>query len=126
MQTIKKFILNNAQGNLTCCLNNGTEYLLTYEYLRVFSPTEIKKTQSKNSLSTIPQVFHKKNVNVIGIEPLGKHGYRFLFDDAYSDIFCDADLISLSTNHQSLWAEYEASLNSVNSREESINFKAVT
>jgi DUF971 family protein len=126
MQNIEKFILNNSQSTLTCCFNDTTQSSLTYEYLRVFSPTEQKKTQSKKSPSTTPQVFHKKSVKIIAIEPLGKHGYRFVFDDNYSDVFSDNNLADLVKQHEQLWPEYELSLTSVNSREESINFKAIT
>ena len=126
MKKLDSFILNNALNNLTCVFDSNTDIIMSYEYLRVFSPTEIKKIQSNKTQSTTPQVFHKKNVKLIAIEPLAKHGYRFLFDDNYNDIFSDTDLMTLSQNHLSSWPAYKATLTTTNNREESINFKAVT
>ena len=126
MDTLNSFKLNNTLNNLTCIYDDNSEIIMSYEYLRVFSPSEIKKIQSSKTQLTTPQVFHKKNIKLSVIEPLGKHGYRFIFDDNYSDVFSDIDLMTLYQNHTSSWANYTASLTSTNSREESINFKAIT
>lgn len=125
MDTLNSFKLNNTLNNLTCIFDNNSDIIMSYEYLRVFSPTEIKKIESTKTTFRTPQVFHKKKVKLIAIEPLGKHGCRFLFDDNYSDVFSEADLISLHQNYSSFWYDYKESLTSTNSREEVINFKAV-
>jgi DUF971 family protein len=128
-----KFTLKSKQQTLDLILNNKTSenspvLSLKYEYLRIFSPSELQKANSnKNTSSTsIPQVFHKKNIQLIAIEPLGKHGHRFLFDDGFNDIYSNTELLNLSHNVDENWSRYINNLSTTNSREESICFKNVT
>jgi len=125
-QQIHQFTINTRDGNLSIMSTINKPINLSFEYLRVFAPAECKKAQGDKTPHKSPQVFHKKNIKLSAIEPLGKHGYRFIFDDDFSDIFSDDDLFNLHQQHTQLWPLYEASLSSVNSREESINFKPVT
>lgn len=125
-EKIAKLTLHSNQGFLTVTDVLDESISLTFEYLRIFSPTESKKVQSSKSTSTSPQVFHKKQIKISTIDLLGKHGYRFIFNDGFTDVFSDADLINLYQQYDDSWATYEASLSSINSREENINFKAVT
>lgn len=99
---------------------------LTYEYLRIFSPSELNKAKPNKNSPFIPKVFHKKNITIIAIESVGKHGYRVLFDDSHHDIFSSDDLLTLSQQFEQCWPLYIKSLSSTNSREESINFKSIT
>lgn len=133
MQTISKFTLYSEQATLEVKLNQGSSQTndllsLPYEYLRIFSPSELKKVHSNKKPSTplTPQVFHKKNVQISAIEPVGKHGHRFIFDDGFSDIYSTLELVELSTNYNDYWTQYLNGLTATQSREESINFKAVT
>ena len=128
-----RFTLKSKQQTLEIILNNkasesSSVFSFKYEYLRIFSPSELQKTNSnKNTSSTsTPQVFHKKNIQLIAIEPLGKHGHRFIFDDGFNDIYSTNELLELSKNFDNNWAQYVEHLSSTRSREESINFKAIT
>lgn len=131
MSNISKFVLKANQKALNIVFNDippqqNKTLSLSYEYLRIFSPTECHKANSPKSTSTIPNVYHKKNIRLISIEPLGKHGYRMTFDDGFNDIYSDNELLLLSRNFESNWSQYTASLSSTNNREESINFKPIT
>jgi len=126
MAKIIELTLNTKQGKLTVGYDSHESISLSYEYLRVFSPVEISAMQSQKPAANTPQVFHKKNVKIAAIEPLGKHGHRLLFDDGFVDIYADDDFITLHQQYPQQWPIYEASLTSINSREQSINFKAVT
>lgn len=133
MQKISQFTLYSKKAILEIKVEQSTpkeKTLLsfTYEYLRIFSPSELQKVNSykKTTLPPTPQVFHKKNVQISAIEPVGKHGYRFIFDDGFTDIYSTAELLDLSKNVDTNWEQYLKSLTASQSREESINFKAVT
>lgn len=128
-----KFTLRVKQQTLEVTLNSNTSdysssFSLNYEYLRVFSPSELQKMSSNKSASSdsTPHVFNKKNVQLIAIEPLGKHGHRFIFDDGFNDIYSANELLELSQNFNDNWSRYIEHLSSTQSREESINFKAIT
>jgi len=129
MINISKFTLHADQNILEVELINtlpeqSSKLSLPYEYLRVFSPTECQKALVNNQ--EVPPVFHKKNVQLSHIEPLGKHGYRFIFNDGFNDIYCVEHLCTLSKSFDTNWPSYLNTLTTANSREESINFKAVT
>lgn len=131
MSNLLKFILKAKQKTLEIIFEDisvGTNNVLSlsYEYLRIFAPTEITKAHSAKPPTRVPQVFHKKNIDIVTIEPLGKHGHRLIFSDGYSDIYSNTHFIELSQNLDNNWTDYMASLTSTNNREETINFKAVT
>lgn len=126
MNQIVKLTIFTNQGTLAILDSAKNTAELTFEYLRVFSPQERQKANPQKSEAKTPQVFHKKQVKLLNIEPVGKHGYRFIFDDEFSDIYSNEDLTNLTLHFNEWWAAYTNSLSSINSREESINFKAVT
>jgi len=135
MRKITKFVLNSKQKTLTFTMKEvedqnpenkkSQSFVLNYEYLRIFSPSECSKVRSAKYSTAIPAVFHKKNINIVTLEPLGKHGHRIGFNDGFSDIYTDNELLELLNNHKSNWKQYLDQLSSANNREESINFKAV-
>jgi len=135
MRKITKFVLNSKQKSLTFIMKEvedknpenkkNQSFVLNYEYLRIFSPSECAKVKSNKNPTPIPAVFHKKNISVVTLEPLGKHGYRIGFNDGFSDIYTDSELLELLKNFNVNWELYLAQLSSTNNREESINFKAI-
>lgn len=131
MSTLFKFVLNTQLYTLDIhfkedILQKNNIISLTYEYLRIFSPSELNKAKSNTNSPFIPKVFHKKNVTIVAIESVGKHGYRMVFDDGHYDIFSSDELLTLSQQFEQCWPLYIKSLSSTNSREESINFKPIT
>ncbi len=118
---ITQFTLSSKKKKLTLSFDDNNQFSYYFEYLRVFSPSEVKP---KNG-SSVPEVFHKKNIQLMAIEPLGKYGHRLVFDDQHSAIFTDNDFLSLYQNHDTNWQQYCDSLTSIQSREMSINFTEV-
>jgi len=119
--SIIQFSISSNQKKLTISFDNNLQISLSFEYLRVFSPTSANPKQG----NTPPEVFHKKNVQLTLIEPLGKYGHRLVFDDKHSAIFSDDILINLSENYEINWQKYCKSLTSSKNRESSINFVEV-
>lgn len=127
MSKIKRFVLNKATAVLSIFSHNADEdnskaFHLSFEYLRVFAPTNDKGQAS----SSVPNVFHKKQVQLLKIESVAKHGYRFIFDDHHSDIYSVAYLQLLATEYQQRWQQYLANTGTAaNSREATIEITEV-
>jgi len=121
--TIKRFIINKTDKNLSLLVNlaktQEKSYLLSFEYLRISSPvSSAKKPQTVIS--------HKKQVQLLAIESVAKHGYRLIFDDQHSAIFSDDYLQRLITEQTPRWQTYLDELKSSgHSREAMINIKQV-
>jgi len=118
---IIQFTLSRKQKKLTLDLDNNHQISFSFEYLRVFSPAE---TKPKNGAVT-PEVFHKKEVQLIRIEPLGKYGHRLVFDDKHRAIFTVQIFKELFDQYKINWQNYSNSLTSSQNREASINFVEV-
>lgn len=119
--SIIQFSISSKQKKLTLSFDDNLQIGLSFEYLRVFSPAVAKPKQANTS----PKVFHKKNVLLTLIEPLGKYGHRLVFDDQHSAIFSDDIFINLYENYEINWQQYCNSLTSSQNRESSINFVEV-
>lgn len=112
---ITRFIINNTENNLTINMGKSKIARLNFEYLRVFTPTT--DSHQKQAL-----VSHKKEVKLTTIESVGKHGYRFIFDDQHSAIYSAPFLELLIKEHDQRWQHYLNELKtSGHSREAMIN-----
>jgi DUF971 family protein len=112
---IKKFTLNKQTKQLSIEWENKKipTSLLTYEYLRVSQPASGNKVIS-----------HKKQVQLLTIDALGKHGFRFYFDDQHNAIYSGEFLTELARDYQLRWAAYLEQLKlSGHSREAMIDIK---
>jgi len=113
---IKQFIINNNEKNLTLNFFKGEVVCLSFEYLRVFTPT------NNNSPKQQVLVTHKKSVMLNAIENVGKHGYRLVFDDQHSAIYSSEYLALLTKEYEQRWQHYLQELKaSGHSREAMIN-----
>lgn len=127
MQNINRFVINNAASVLSVFLNKdkqGADHTieLSVEYLRVYAPTDDKG----KAIGEIPKVYHKKQVQLLKIESVSKHGYRFIFDDGHSNIYNEDYLLTLAAEYQQRWQRYLSSTSAVsNSREAMIEIKEV-
>ncbi|AWB56451.1 gamma-butyrobetaine hydroxylase-like domain-containing protein [Colwellia sp. Arc7-D] len=127
MSNISRFIINKAASVLSVFFENDKQEShktidLNIEYLRVFAPTDDKG----KATGEIPKVYHKKQVQLVEIESVGKYGYRFIFDDGHSNIYHDDYLLLLAAEYQQRWQRYLASTSTVsNSREAMIEIKEV-
>ena len=102
---IECFTLNNPMAELLIKfsankLSSTKEVSLSYEFIRVLSPQASGGKQGKTTVS------HKKQVRLLSIESVGKHGYRFIFDDQHSAIYSESYLNGLCQNNNELWQQY--------------------
>tara|TARA_R100001377_G_scaffold16664_1_gene8411 strand:- start:2517 stop:2894 length:378 start_codon:yes stop_codon:yes gene_type:complete len=121
---ITRFIIDGALHNLTIEFSaneNITSAQLSFEYLRISSDANSAK---KNKAGQIQVTSHKKNVLLISIESVAKHGYRLIFDDDHSAIYSEDFLQTLALEHEIRWENYLSDLkDSGHSREAMIDFK---
>lgn len=101
------------------------EYELSYEFLRVFSPSaEVRGHGTGNGVLQVG----KKNVALLRMEPAGNYALKLVFDDGHdSGLYDWKYLRHLCVNQQSLWQEYLQQLaDAGQSRESSaINIRAL-
>ncbi|KGJ91118.1 gamma-butyrobetaine hydroxylase-like domain-containing protein [Colwellia psychrerythraea] len=121
---IISFIIDNKQNNLTIEFSdskNMESAQLSFEYLRISSPVN----SAKNLKSGQAQVTsHKKEVVLVNIESVAKHGYRLIFNDGHNAIYAEAYIHTLVHEHEVRWQHYLTELKvSGHSREAMINIK---
>jgi len=102
---IERFTLNNTDNQLNISIaqskvSSGEDFVLSYEFIRVMSPHGSNSKQGKSLIS------HKKKVQLLAIESVAKHGYRFIFDDQHSAIYTENYLQGLCQRHNELWQQY--------------------
>ncbi len=116
IMTITRFIINKIDKNLTVYLNKGKKAELSFEFLRVFTPT-IPNPKQQKSLIT-----HKKQVELMAIENVAQHGYRLVFDDQHNAIYPTDYLALLIKEYPQRWQRYLEEVEaSGHSREAMIN-----
>jgi len=122
MTEITHFVLDPAAGSLAVTINDKETFNYGYEYLRVLSPNRAKGKPG----AVVPPVSHKKQVKLLTVEAVGKHGYRLCFDDQHQAIYSPELLIELAKNHDVLWQAYLDELKSTgHSREAMIDITQV-
>lgn len=84
--------------------DNGTECMLSCEFLRVYSPSaEVKGHGAGQEVLQIG----KENVNIIAIEPVGRYAIKLVFDDGHDTGLYSWDyLYYLAQHYESLWQDY--------------------
>ncbi|VTZ22225.1 conserved hypothetical protein [Methylocella tundrae] len=90
--------------------DDGGEYALAAEYLRVMSPSaEVQGHREEDRVT----VGGKRNCVIIGVEPVGAYAVRLSFDDLHTTgIFTWDYLYDLGAGFDQKWAKYEAELKS--------------
>jgi len=84
--------------------DDGSHFELSFEYLRVFSPSAEVKGHGGGE-----GVLHlgKQNVGITGVEPVGNYALRLLFDDGHNTgLYTWGLLHELGRDHQANWARY--------------------
>lgn len=127
MSKVNRFVINNATACLSVLFDesafgsveqdSSNAIDLSFEYLRVFAPTDDKG----QAIGLTPKIYHKKQVQLLKIESVGKHGHRFIFNDGHSNIYSGDYLQRLAAEYQQRWQQYLQSANTaINSREATI------
>ncbi|HTE42961.1 MAG TPA: DUF971 domain-containing protein [Steroidobacteraceae bacterium] len=93
---------------LEVTFDDGTSYSLSFEYLRVYSPSaEVRGHGPGQETLQIG----KQNVRVTKVEPVGHYAVRLVFDDGHdSGLFTWNYLHELGREQQTKWQQYLARL----------------
>ncbi len=84
--------------------DDGTHFELTFEYLRVFSPSaEVKGHGGGEGILQLA----KQNVGISAVEPVGNYALRLIFDDGHdTGLYSWTLLHELGRNTRANWARY--------------------
>ncbi|MDH5327031.1 MAG: gamma-butyrobetaine hydroxylase-like domain-containing protein [Gammaproteobacteria bacterium] len=95
--------LHQKRKTLELVFDNGEQFELPCEYLRVFSTSaEVEAAQQRGQVIT-----GKEQVNINKIEPVGNYAVNLHFDDGHSTgIYAWTTLYSLARNYESNWQDY--------------------
>lgn len=93
---------------LSIAFDDGFAGAISAELLRVRSPSAEVQGHSPSERKTVPG---KRNVMIIGVEPVGNYAVRLKFDDMHdSGIYGWPLLHRFATDQAQMMAEYEAEL----------------
>ena len=94
---------------LVIAFDDGSEFELSCELLRVYSPSA--EVRGHGPGQEVLQV-GKENVNIGEIEPVGNYAVRLVFDDGHATgIYTWEYLHDLGMNRNAYWDRYVAALN---------------
>jgi len=100
--------LHQASRLLEIQFDNGTECLLSCEFLRVYSPSA--EVRGHGIGQEVLQV-GKEDVNITSIEPVGHYAIKIGFSDGHDTGLYSWDyLYYLAQRYESLWMDYIAKL----------------
>ena len=100
--------LAKDKRSLRVAFDDGSAFDLAAEYLRVTSPSAEVQGHSPAERKTVPG---KRDVQIIGVEPIGNYAVKLVFDDMHSTgIFGWDYLHALGAGHDERWADYLADL----------------
>lgn len=107
MNTPTQLTLNKTKTQLTLTFNQQ-DYLLSAEYLRVYSPSaEVRGHAPGQEILQIG----KEKVTIAKVEPVGQYAVKLEFSDGHdTGIYSWDTLHDLSMNYDSYWQDYLARL----------------
>ena len=89
---------------LNVAFDNGDNFALPAEYLRVKSPSAEVQGHSPDERKTVPG---KRNVMILEVNPVGNYAVRLVFDDMHSTGIYSWDYLhSLGRDRDANWQEY--------------------
>ena len=101
--TPEELRLDRQARELHIRFDDGAQFVLPCEYLRVFSPSaEVKTARARGDLIT-----DKQYVNIERIEPCGTYAVRLYFSDGHdTGIYSWESLYQLGQDRQKNWQQY--------------------
>jgi DUF971 family protein len=102
--------LHKKSRTLELGFDDGSHYTMTAEFLRVYSPSaEVRgHGPGQETLQT-----GKRNVEITALDPVGNYAVQPTFSDGHNTGIYSWDwLHHLGTDHDALWADYLARLES--------------
>ena len=96
--------LDKEKYTLTVAFDDGVQFALPAELLRVFSPSAEVQGHSAEQRVTVPG---KKNVRIVELNPVGTYAVRITFDDGHdTGLYMWAYLRRLGENQEARFSDY--------------------
>jgi DUF971 family protein len=96
-------VLSNRSA-MAVKFDDGVEFTLPAEYLRVESPSAEVRGHSPEERKTVPG---KRNVMILEVQPVGNYAVRLVFDDMHSTgIYAWDYLYELGRDHETRFRRY--------------------
>lgn len=100
--------LHRASRALEVAFDDGRQFRLPAEYLRVESPSAEVQGHAPGQKILVAG---KREVGIDGVEPVGHYAVALRFSDGHSTgLYTWAYLHQLGREHEARWAAYEAAL----------------
>ena len=97
--------VHNQSRLLEIALSDGAAFKIPFELMRVYSPSA--EVQGHGPGQEILQT-GKREVDVVGIEPIGNYAVKPIFSDGHeSGLFSWDYLYHLGADQDALWATYQ-------------------
>ena len=102
---------NKAQQTVSLRFADGTDGMLTAEFLRVFSPSaEVRGHGGGEAMLVIG----KEQVKIAAIEPVGRYAVKLVFDDGHDSGLYDWNTLhDFCLNKETMWQRYTQRLEAV-------------
>ena len=116
--------LHQKSRLLEIAFSDGRSFSLSYEFLRVFSPSAEVRGHGPGQ-----EVLQKgkREVDMVSLDPVGSYAVQPTFSDGHATGIYSWDyLYSLGVDHDRLWAEYLQKLAAAGQRRESEQGLTVT
>ncbi len=111
--------LHQASRLLEIKFDNGTECMLSCEFLRVYSPSAEVRGHGRGQ--EVLQL-DKEDVNITAIEPVGNYAIRLVFSDGHNTGLYSWDyLYDLARDYEALWLEYLGKLSAAGVTRKNVN-----
>lgn len=108
--------LHQKSRRLEIAYSDGRTFSLSYEYLRVFSPSA--EVRGHGPGQEVLQA-GKRDVDVVSLDPVGSYAVQPTFSDGHATGIYSWDyLYSLGTDQDRLWADYLQKLAAAGRRRE--------
>ena len=108
MPTPTELRLKRAERRLEVEFDDGSRFDFPAEFLRVESPSAEVQGHAPGDRRTVPG---RRNVGIVGLEPVGHYAVRILFDDTHdTGIFSWDYLHRLGREQEQRWRDYLAAL----------------
>lgn len=100
----ERIALTADRGGLALAYPNGTEFVLSAEYLRVHAPSaDVQGHGGKGG----ELVSGKRGLTIEAVEPVGLYAVRIVFSDGHRNgLFTWKSFLDLALNHDAKWQAY--------------------
>jgi DUF971 family protein len=108
MPVVTEIRLNKVEKVLHVAFDDGSQFTLPAEYLRVESPSAEVQGHGPDQKQIVPG---KRHIAIVSLEPVGNYAVRVVFDDSHdTGIFSWDYLHTLGREQDRRWSAYLAAL----------------